>query len=51
MFKKLHLTVWFKYYMIQAYLAWHRDERVLSAEYENEAMRYESELRRLEILA
>jgi hypothetical protein len=50
MLAKLHCIFWFKMNMIHAYLAWHRGERILAAEYENEAMRYESELHRMEIL-
>jgi hypothetical protein len=36
--------------MVHAYLAFHRGDKLLAAEYENDAMRYESELHRLEIL-
>jgi hypothetical protein len=50
LFNRIHLTLWFKYFMVQAYLAYHRGEMVLCAEYENEANRYESELQRLTFL-
>lgn len=51
MLNKLHLRIWFSINMMYAYLAYHRGEMVLCAEYENEANRYESELQRLEVLS
>ena len=51
MLHKLHLRIWFSINMMNAYLAYHRGEMVLCAEYENEANRYESELQRLEVLS
>ena len=50
MLNKLYLHIMFKMQMIEAYLAYHRGEMLLCAEYENDALRYESELQRLEIL-
>lgn len=50
MLNKLHLRIWFKISCVHAYLAYHRGDMVLCAEYENEANRYESELQRLEII-
>ena len=50
MLNKIHCLFWFKINMVHAYLAFHRGDKLLAAEYENDAMRYESELHRLEIL-
>ena len=50
MLNKLHCHFWYKMNMIHAYLAWHRGDRILAAEYEADAMRYESELQRMEVL-
>jgi hypothetical protein len=50
MFERLHCIFWFKINMVHAYLALHRGDKLLAAEYECDAMRYESELKRLEIL-
>lgn len=47
---KIHLHLWYKLHMIEAYLAFHRGEMLLCAEYENMANRCESELQRMRIL-
>ena len=51
MLHKLHLRIWAHINMVNAYLAQERGDYLLKAEYENEAIRYRSELRRLEILS
>jgi hypothetical protein len=51
MWYRLYLRVWAHINMVNAYLAQERGEYLLKAEYENEAIRYRSELRRLEILS
>lgn len=40
----------FRIQMVNAYLALHRGDKILAAEYENDAMRYESELQRMDVL-
>lgn len=50
MLAKLHCHFWFRIQMVNAYLAYQRGDRILSAEYENDARRYESELHRMEVL-
>jgi len=50
MLNELYLLLMFKLQMVNAYLAWHRGDRLNAAEFENDARCYESELHRLEIL-
>jgi len=50
MLTKLYLRFWAHVQMVNAYLAQERGDHVAKAEYENDAMRYQSELQRLEIL-
>lgn len=50
-FYKFHCHLWFRLQMMEAYLAYHRGEYILAAELENDARRYESELRRLNVLS
>lgn len=50
MLNKFHCHFWFRIQMVNAYLAYHRGDRIAAAEYENDAMRYESELQRMEVL-
>lgn len=51
MFYKLYLRIWAHISLVNAYLAQERGDYLAKAEYENESIRYKSELRRLEILS
>ena len=50
MWNKLYLRLWAHIQMVNAYLAQERGDYLAKAEFENEARRYTSELRRQEIL-
>lgn len=49
-FEKLHCRIWAAVQMVNAYLAWHRGEKVVAADFENDANRYVNQLRKLELL-
>jgi hypothetical protein len=47
--RRLMLKVWVRIHFANAYLAYHRGEKLLAAEHENAMYRYEGELARLEL--
>ena len=51
MLNKLYLHIWIRICFVQAYLALQRGDKIEAAEWENQMVRYESELQRLEVLS
>ena len=49
MFERLHCWIWIRICYVQAYLALQRGDKIESAEWELDMVRYEREIERMEV--